>query len=179
MRIFKVAYYFLIAVIAVVALLLLISIFPLTGNFKVLTVLSGSMETAIHKGSVVVVKPVTEYKIGDVITFGQNTKTKAPTTHRIFDLKVESGVPVYITKGDANNDPDQKTVTTKEIIGKVLFSVPFVGYIVSAARKPWGFTLIIIVPAAIIIYDEIKKIINELKKAKQKKESSSSESAKK
>jgi len=55
-------------------------------------------------------------------------------------------------------------------VGKVLFSVPFVGYAVDFAKKPMGFALIIVVPAAIIIYDEIKKIIQELKIKRLKKE---------
>jgi len=37
---------------------------------------------------------------------------------------------------------------------------------VDFAKKPAGFALIIIVPAAIIIGDEIKKIFKELKKQK-------------
>jgi signal peptidase len=179
MKIFKVFYYLLITVISIVALLLLVSIFPIPGNFKVLTVLSGSMEPAIHRGSVVIVFPTNEYKIGEIITFGQISKTKTPTTHRIFDMKVDAGVPSYITKGDANNGPDQKIVTPKEIIGKVLFSVPFAGYVVTAARKPWGFIAIIIIPALIIIYDEIKKIIVELRKGKQQKASSQESAGKK
>jgi signal peptidase len=114
-------------------------------------------------GSVVMVKPAADYKIGDVITFGPYSKTKAPTTHRIYDIKVTGGEPIYITKGDANNAPDARELQKKDILGKVLVSVPYVGYAVDFAKKPMGFALIIIVPAAIIIYDEIRKIINEMK----------------
>jgi len=115
------------------------------------------------------VKPVNDYEIGDVITFGPYSKTKAPTSHRIYDIKVIEGEPIYITKGDANNAPDEKEVTRKEIIGKVLFSLPYVGYAVDFAKKPIGFMLIIVVPAAIIVYDEIRKIYGEIKKKKTKK----------
>ena len=152
-----------------IALLLVFSIFPITGNYKVLIVQSGSMAPAIKTGSVVIVKPVSDYKIGDVITFGQATKTKAPTSHRIYDIKVVDGQPVYITKGDANNAPDAKEISKSEIIGKVLFDVPYAGYAVDAAKKPLGFALIIVVPAAIIIFDEGKKIIGEIKKMRKNK----------
>ena len=162
----KLVYYILFAFIVAVALLLIVSILPITGNYKVLTVISGSMSPKIQQGSVVIVKPEADYKIGEVITFGFYSKTKSPTTHRIFDIKVVNGQPVYITKGDANNAPDQNEVAKKDILGKVLFDVPYLGYAVDFAKKPLGFSLIIIVPAVVIIGDEIKKIIDEVKKKK-------------
>ena len=177
LKIFKIIYYVLIGFIILVALLLIISVLPITGNYKIMTVISGSMEPDIKMGSVVVVKPAhstssgqADYKIGDVITFGPVSKTKAPTSHRIYDIKVVDGKPVYITKGDANNAPDAREVFQKDIIGKVLFDVPYVGYAVDFAKKPIGFALIIIVPAAIIIFDEIKKIIKEIIKKKKENE---------
>ncbi|MCX6761203.1 MAG: signal peptidase I [Candidatus Nealsonbacteria bacterium] len=167
MKIFKFIYYIFIAFIVVIALLLIVSTFPITGNFKVLTVISGSMEPAIKTGSVVVVKPENDYKIGEMITFGPYSKTKAPTTHRIYDIKVVEGQVIYITKGDANNAPDGREIQKKDVVGKVLFSVPFVGYAVYFAKQPLGFALIIIVPAAIVIVDEIKNIYVEIKKKKK------------
>ena len=163
---FQIIYYIFIAFIAVVAVLLIISAFPITGNFKVMVVQSGSMAPAIKMGSVVAVKPADDYKIGNIITFGPYSRTKSPTTHRIYDIKVVNGQPRYITKGDANNAPDQREISKRDILGKVLFSVPYLGYAVEFAKKPAGFALIIIVPAAVIISDEVKKIYNEIKKKK-------------
>lgn len=131
-----------------------------------MTVLSGSMEPEIKTGSIVIVKPASEYKIGDVITFNES-KGKAPITHRIYDIKIVDSEPLYITKGDANDTPDQIEIKKKDIVGKVLISVPFVGYAIDFARKPMGFALIIIIPAAVIIFDEIMKIYAEIKKKKK------------
>ncbi len=131
-----------------------------------MTVLSGSMEPGIKTGSIVIVKPANEYKIGDVITFNES-KGKAPITHRIYDIKIVDSEPLYITKGDANDTPDQIEIKKKDVVGKVLISVPFVGYAVDFARKPIGFALIIIIPAAVIIFDEIMKIYAEIKKKKK------------
>lgn len=164
MKIFKYIYYVVLAFIVAIALLLIVSVFPITGNYKVMTVISGSMEPSIKMGSVVVVKPVSDYKIGDVITFGPYSRTKAPTTHRIYDIKVVDSQPVYITKGDANNAPDAREIKKSDIVGKVLFSVPFAGYAVEFVKKPLGFALIIIIPAAVIIIDEVKKIYKEVRK---------------
>lgn len=168
MKIFKIIYYIFLAFIVIVAVLLIVSVFPITGNYKLMIVQSGSMTPAIKMGSIVMVKPADDYKIGDVITFGPMTKTKAPTSHRIYDIKVVDGNPVYITKGDANNAPDQREITKREIIGKVLFDVPYLGFAVEFAKKPLGFALIIIVPAGIIVYDEVKNIIREIRKTREK-----------
>lgn len=165
-KFFKIIYYVFVGLIAVIACLLIISVFPITGNFKVLTVLSGSMEPAIKTGSVVVVKPVDNYKIEDVITFSNPGKPGETITHRIYDMKVTEGRIFYITKGDANNAPDQREIPEREVLGKVLFSIPYLGYAVDFAQKPLGFALIILIPAVIIIGDEIRKIYEEVKKKK-------------
>jgi signal peptidase len=167
-NIFKFIYYIFIAFIVVVAGLLIISVFPITGNIKFMIVQSGSMTPAIKTGSLVMVKPIDDYKIGDVITFGPITKTKAPTSHRIYDIKVNEGKIIYITKGDANDTPDTREVPKSEVLGKVLFDIPYLGYAVNFAKKPTGFALIIIIPASIIIFDEVKNIYGEIKKKKSK-----------
>ncbi len=145
-------------------MLLVFSALPIPGGVKVLIVQSGSMEPAIKTGSVVVVKSVSDYKVGDVLTFGPYSKTKAPTTHRLVEIKDGN----YITKGDANNAPDTRTINKRDIVGKVLLDVPYVGYAVAAAKTPAGFTAIIIIPAGIIIYDEAAKIVREIKKMRKK-----------
>ena len=168
-KIFKILYGVFFAAVIVIAVGVIVPLLPIPGNYQLLTILSGSMEPKIHTGSIVAVKPSDNYKIGDVITFGGNGNTKTPTTHRVHDIRVEKGKPIYITKGDANNAPDSKEVLPEEISGKVLFSVPLMGYAISAAKKPLGFMLIIIIPAVIIIGDEIKRIGKEVKKMKKKK----------
>lgn len=157
--------------LGLVALTLLVSAFPVTGNYKFKIVRSGSMEPSIKTGSIVMIKPLDNYKTGDVITFGGNSaKSKDPITHRIVDMRVESGNLLYITKGDANEEADSKEVKPKEVLGKVLFDVPYLGYAVATAQKPWGFAILIIVPAALIVFDEGKKIWKEVVKLKGDKQ---------
>ncbi|HEY4509643.1 MAG TPA: signal peptidase I [Candidatus Paceibacterota bacterium] len=165
----KIGYYLFIGFLGVIALTILASIFPITGNYKILVVQSGSMEPGIPVGSTVVVKPAAEYNVGDVITFGPVTKTKPPTTHRIVGIKGEQGNVSYVTKGDANEDSDPRAVAKKDVLGKVLFSAPYFGYIIDFARKPLGFILIIGLPAAVIIGDEIRKIFAETKRMLRKR----------
>ena len=169
MKIWKIVYYLFLLIIAAIALLLIISVLPITGNIKFMIVQSGSMQPEIKTGSIVMTKPSNEYKVGDIITFGAYSKTKAPTTHRIYEIQEQNGQKVYITKGDMNNAPDSKPITKREIIGKVMFDAPYLGYVVAFTRKPMGFVLVLLIPAAIIISDEVKKIVKEVKKLKNKK----------
>jgi signal peptidase I len=127
------------------------------------------MEPTIKTGSLTIVKPMTSYAVGDVIMFGPDTKTQIPTTHRIIADEVRSGVFYYTTKGDANEDPDPRPVAQSEVFGKVLFSIPYLGYLLDFAKKPLGFGLLVGVPAVIVIFGEIEKIYREMKKIKQSK----------
>jgi len=112
------------------------------------------------------VKPSDNYEIGDVICFGESSNMRTLITHRIHDIKVNAGDPVYITKGDANNAPDREEVAQKNVTGKVLIDIPYIGYVVDFIKKPLGFALIIIVPAILIIFGEVKKIYEETRKKK-------------
>jgi signal peptidase I len=165
-KIKKIIYSVFLAFLIFTALLVIASAFPITGNYKLLVVESGSMDPNIKMGSLVMIKPMDEYKAGEVITFKESGKKDKTITHRIEDLIVTAGEIRYRTKGDANEDIDPGEVGKKEIVGKVLFSIPFAGYAVNFAQKPVGFALIIIIPAALIIFDEVKKIYWEIKKKK-------------
>ncbi|MCX6790830.1 MAG: signal peptidase I [Candidatus Gribaldobacteria bacterium] len=166
MKIYNLVYNIFCVILIIVVLFLIVSVFPITGNFKVLVVQSGSMEPTIHTGSVVFVKPSNEYKIKDIVTFGTISKTQTPTTHRIVDIRVQASQPLYTTKGDANNAPDQKEITAKEIVGKVFLDIPYLGYAISFAKTKLGFVLIIVIPALAVILEESVKIKNELNKKK-------------
>ena len=167
MKISKIISNLITVILAFAALLVIISLFPVTGNYKILVVQSGSMEPAIKTGSVVIVKPADNYQINDIITFVDKDGGKS-TTHRIVKTETENGETYFVTKGDANNAEDNNKITEDKIIGKVLFSIPYAGYAAAAAKEPLGFTLLIIVPAGLIIFEEIGKIRKELRKRKEK-----------
>lgn len=147
-----------------IALLMVVSVLPIQGNIKSFVVLSGSMSPKIGTGSVVFVIPQKNYSVGDVITFGQVSKTQTPTTHRIVDSRVVNGEQWFITKGDANNANDGKEITKGDILGRVFLFIPLLGYVINFARNPVVFISIIVLCAAIIIVEQVKSIAKELKK---------------
>ena len=156
---FKIPYYLFIAAVGSIGLLLMFSLMPF-GGVKVKIVKSGSMEPTIKTGGIVVIRPTASYGVGDIITFGTDTKTQIPTTHRI--LKIENGN--LTTKGDANDAADPSQTRVSEVRGKVLFTIPYLGYVLDFAKKPLGFLLLVGVPALIVIIDEINKILREVRK---------------
>ena len=128
----------LVIIVAALAILLVGMRFA---GFKVFTVLSGSMEPTYHTGSVIYVKEVdyTTLQPGDVITFAISEDMVA--THRIVGVVPDDEDPSvlrYRTKGDANDAEDGTLVHYKNIVGKPVFSIPYLGYIASYIQSPPG-----------------------------------------
>ena len=166
---FNVLYYLFVVAIVAIALLLLTSLVPIPGNFKVKVVKSGSMEPTIPTGGIVVIRPEGAYEVGDVVTFGKDTKTQIPTTHRVVAIDGDGPLRTFATKGDANEEADPVSTRLSDISGKVILTLPYLGYILDFAKKPLGFALLVGVPAVVIILDEIGKIIKEIRSIRRKK----------
>lgn len=111
---------------------------------------------------------MTDYNVGNIITKWKEDK-KVTITHRIVSKEEMAGKSTYQTKGDANNAPDSDKITKDQIIGKMIWSLPYLGYPVGYAKTAPGLILIIIIPAVIIIYDEMNKIKKEIGKMREKK----------
>lgn len=99
------------------------------------------MEPTYHVGSLIYVKDVDykELKVGDPITYMLNEKTVV--THRIIEVLVDEKDPNtirFFTKGDANSAPDGSSVHYKNIIGKPVFSIPYLGYVSNYIQNPPG-----------------------------------------
>lgn len=124
-------------------------------------ILSGSMSPSIPTGSVVLVQPQQTYDIGDVVTFRGSGDQKTFVTHRIIGVEQGQGGLSYITQGDANRAPDGGNIPREAIQGKVVLTLPYIGYFVQYIKTPQGFIFLVIVPATILIYEELKTIYRE------------------
>jgi signal peptidase len=173
-------YYLAIILLVFVCLVTAASIFEIPGGYRFFMVESGSMEPSIKTASIILIKGANDYKVGDVVTFnanpGQPLKlSSAIVTHRIFEIKDDPQKGrLIITKGDANKTPDSEPIKKEQIIGKVVFDLPYLGYPVRFAKTQTGFIALIIIPGTLIIYGEIINIKNEIikfiKERKRKKE---------
>ncbi len=110
-------------------------------GLKTYAVVSGSMEPTYPTGSLLYVKKANaqELKVGEAITFMLDENSVA--THRIIEIipdRADSSVLRFRTKGDANNTPDSTPVHCKNVIGKPVFSVPYLGYFAHFVQNPPG-----------------------------------------
>ncbi len=162
------AKWLLVAEVVISAVLLVGLLVPLPGKIELKIVQSGSMEPRLPVGSVVVVMPEVDYKVGDIITFGKDTKKRIPTTHRIVKIERENGSVRYVTKGDANEEADSGKTQYPAVIGKVVGTIPRLGYVLDFARSRRGFTFMVVIPALFVMLDELITIFNTAKDIKKK-----------
>lgn len=103
------------------------------GFFKYMpiAVMSNSMSNLINRGDLVVVEKYKKndkknLKQYDIIEYQLDNSI---IIHRIIKvIKLDDGTYKYITKGDYNKKPDIKPVFEKQVLGKVKFKVPKIGY---------------------------------------------------
>lgn len=135
-------------------------------GLRVITLTSGSMEPVIPVPSVVFTRPSTNYQVGDIITYKEvsaktNLSFKRTITHRIIEEKNNSGNKIFITQGDANKVPDTQVVKKDEILGKVVLILPYLGYFPLLIKTIPGFLVLIVVPAYLLIKNELKYLAKE------------------
>lgn len=85
-------------------------------GYTFLEVVTGSMSGTIEIGDGIIVKLISEIKENDIIVY---KKADNLITHRLIKIEEDR----LITKGDANNIPDEP-ITKDMIIGKVIFIIP-------------------------------------------------------
>ncbi|MBP2017185.1 signal peptidase [Symbiobacterium terraclitae] len=136
---------------------------PSVLGYKVLSVLSGSMEPAIKTGDVIIVEPLKpdhEIKEGDVITFRAADAPEMLITHRVVGIVSVNGEPTaYVTKGDNNDAVDLSPVSRSQVVGIQRWRVPYYGYLREFMRKPVGIVSLVIAPGVLLIAMEIRKIV--------------------
>ena len=142
-------------------------------GFRVFTVLSGSMEPTYHVGSLIYVKSVDpqEVKVGDPITFVLN-ESLTVATHRVVEINTgDDGMLRFITKGDANQSVDGGNgVHEKNLIGKPVFSIPYLGYLANYIQHPPGMYVAIAFVALLLLLAIVPDLISpDEKKNKHEK----------
>ena len=141
-------------------------------GFQPYMVLSGSMEPTYHVGSLIYVKAV-DYKTlkaGDPITYMISQDTVV--THRIVEVvadEKEAETIRYVTKGDANDAADGSMVHYKNIIGKPVFCIPYLGYVCNYIQNPPGMYIAIAAGALLVFFVFLLDVFASDDKEKKKK----------
>ncbi len=161
------------AIILLVAVFLANALIPFfTGSEKPLIVLSGSMVPVMLPGDMVISRLVgpNELVAGDVMVFRDpGGKPDTLITHRIISIE-EGEKRIFHTKGDANNAEDMFVVQASDVVGKLVFVLPFVGYLPDMLKHNKNiFLFTVILPAGLLILDELKNLILYSNPAKARK----------
>lgn len=145
-------------------------------GMNVFIVQSGSMEPELHVGALVYVSKADsdDLAVGDIITFNISEDTLA--THRIIEVVQENGSVAYRTKGDANEMEDSNLVAPQNVVGKVRFSIPELGYLVTYIQEPPGTYIAFCVVAGLLVLTILPDILFEDTSKKKKGKSSKGKS---
>lgn len=148
----------------------------ISGEMGILVVLSESMKPLLQVGDLLIFERISadDVKIGDFLVFRDPMgRDNVLITHMVINKTYEG----FQTKGYACEEPDQFIVKPKDIVGKVIFRIPYLGYLLGfrylqkLPRLMVFFSLM--TPMAIIVSYEIKNIftdpINKRKNEKRKK----------
>ena len=158
------------AIVAVAVAMALLLVGARLIGLQVFTVLSGSMEPNYHVGSIIYVKKVdpATLKEGDAISFLLSKDTVA--THRIVEVIPDENNPHVIrfrTKGDNNDIVDTNLVHCENVLGKVVGTIPLLGYVSDFVQHPPGTYIAIGGLAILVLAVFVPDIVTNAKALKE------------
>jgi len=128
-------------------------------GYSIFEVQTGSMKNSINPGDWIIVKSTSNIKLNDVITYKQGEDF---ITHRVIGAYNDT----YVTKGDANNSKDEP-IDKKQIVGKVVKTIPNFGILKKTIFNPVVLVAIIITIMVInFMFKNKKKEEKEVDKIK-------------
>ncbi len=92
-------------------------------DVPIVAVKSNSMKPTFYKGDMLIIRGSDNLNIGDIIVYSSKLHSNH-IVHRII-MKNQDGM---ITKGDYNHKQDPWIVKNENVKGKVLFSIPLLGW---------------------------------------------------
>jgi signal peptidase len=122
------------------------------------------MGASLSNGSIGVTRQIDAESIGvgDVVALKKSSHT-LPVLHRVVAIDTSEGARKFVTQGDANKEPDADPVGLQGPGDKVVFSIPWLGYLVHFARSGAGRALLLIIPstllAGIVLWQTWKGIV--------------------
>jgi signal peptidase I len=148
------------ALVGLGAGILLAATAPLAFGDRSFTVMSGSMSPAIKTGDVVVERPIAPLgaKVGDVVTFRDPEGSRRLITHRVKGMRASGHTVRFVTKGDANNAVERWSVQEDGRIGRVVYRLPKLGYVLAWGNWRYGRLALLVLPAVLLLIFELVRI---------------------
>lgn len=133
---------------------LVLVVVPFATGSTAYSVLTNSMAPAYPPGTFLVVKPAPfdELRVGDVVTYQIESGRPEVITHRITGFAADQdGSRLLVLKGDNNGVADEP-VREVQVRGRLLYAVPYVGFLANALGRQDRGLIINVVAAGLILY---------------------------
>jgi len=142
-------------------------------NYRMFTVISGSMEPKYKIGDVLLAKEIApeKIKVGDTISYLGNVNSfkDKVVTHQVVGIDKIDGKYYFHTKGLANLVEDP-LVSADQLYGKVIYKSVIISLIYKIVSTNVGFYLFIIIPILYIISSEIISTLLDKEEKKRNKD---------
>jgi len=120
---------------------------------------SESMLPTLRVGDLIIVKGVESaaVSLNDIIVFHNPRNRNMLIVHRVVGI-VKAGDTLYFeTKGDNNPGRDNwdpyPGVPEHLVVGVVIGTIPYVGYVILALKEPLGMAIVALLTALVIVYE--------------------------
>lgn len=140
-------------------------------DYPLLAVASGSMEPTLNEGDLIIVQGgldataiVAEEGTGDVIVFHKPGDPNELIVHRAVRKWQDGDLWKFETKGDHNTHADYWTVFETDIVGKVVWVVPYIGNIPLFVHTENGMMIIVALIVLLVALEFVIPFIRERKK---------------
>ncbi len=144
---------------------------------------SHPFDQTLHVGDIIIIQKVSpanlnaNYPNSDIIVY-KNPYGVTPIVHRIVEKQEINGTLYFKTKGDGNgpvtwpaettsydNIPDSNGVPQNLVEGKVIFRIPWLGWITLFMRgNSWSLPLVIVLIFLLVVVEFVLPVIKARKK---------------
>lgn len=132
-------------------------------GYRVYAVKTASMHPDIKQGSIVIAKKLNTNEVFDELNIGSDivfrTSSGNTLTHRVIMLDEENDR--LQTQGIREGSTKDAEISSSNVLGKVSFSIPLIGYLVMLIQSTY---FIILAICGIAIYVIVSLLIKQLKK---------------
>ena len=142
-------------------------------DYRMFTVISGSMEPKYNIGDVLISKVVDpkDIKVGDTISYlgKEGTFANKVVTHEVVDIETDADGKYYFhTKGIANLIEDP-IVYEDQLYGKVIYKSVILSFIYKVISTNIGLFVFIVIPVLYIVGSEILSVMLEKEDKRRRK----------
>ena len=119
-------------------------------------VTSDSMSDTLERGHLLVLqsRAADDIHVGDIIVYNADWHTEAPVVHRVIQIDYVDGEYRYYTKGDNNPQPDPYYRLYEDIVGVVVYAIPWIGNITLFLQQPGVLPVVALFLIILIIAPE-------------------------